>query len=89
MDVMGDHATMCAINGQLKKRHNYVQHILRTIAQDAGFDVELEVPCGINSHKIPADLLIKEFDNNGKHYAIDVTIANCTKLNIISQSSNI
>ena len=85
VDPFGDHAIICGFKNFRQQRHNILTSTLFRMGARAGYTMDKEVNCVLNSSKVPADLFFHNW-TQGQHLAVDVSVAACTNQSVINQT---
>ena len=86
-DRWGDHAVGCASQGERISRHNHLRDALYHTAASAHLAPLREEKALLPGGEKPADVLIPNFANGGKHMAIDVSVVNSPQSQLIYRDS--
>ena len=86
-DRWGDHAVGCASQGERIARHNHLRDALYHTAASAHLAPLREERALLPGGEKPADVLIPNFANGGKHMAVDVSVVSSLQSQLIYRAS--
>ena len=85
------HALQCAKEGSMIQRHDSIRNEIKKIAQEAGYQCEIENRYNKDGERIqgrPGDVVIRQWDTSEEDLYIDVVISNTLSHTNIKQYKN-